>query len=238
MALDLKCSFSLRALQPKASNPQFPFWLHYPFSWFPQMENTQICNLPTVCLSLGEATKPWQGMGRSHLRALEAEPTKGGKLQNWRIGFGNSIPRVLQSCAGVLAKQRWEIKEKMLRCFWSWNEEFPVLLSTGDTSLLKTRVLDVLSQSKHSWSQPGEQEGKEEEPGKVRNSPSPTFPSTLPMQISPSSPFSLCHGPAALRTNLVPQQKMLFIHFHYICASLLLSSLFLVLSCFSSRAGR
>lgn len=199
-----------------------------------------ICSLPTVCLSLGEATKPpWQGMGRSHLRGLEAEPTEGGKVQNWRIGFGNSIPQMLQSCAAVHAKQSWEIKENMFRCFWRWNEEFPILLSTGDVSLLKKmRVLDVLSQSQHSWAQPGEQEEKEEEPREGEDLSFPHFSLHSSHADFPLLSFSPRHGPTAPRTNLVPQQKMLFIHFHYICASLLLSSLFLVLSCFSSRAGR
>lgn len=155
-----------------------------------------ISSLPTVSLSLGEAMKPpWQGMRKSHLRALEAEPTQGGKLQNWRIGFGNSTPQVPQSCAGVPEKQSWEIKEKMLRCFWSWNEEFLVLSSTADTSFLGSWGC-WMSQSKHSWPQP-EQEEKEEEP---REGEDLSFPHFSLHWLPPPLPF-----PAAT----VPQHQEL-----------------------------
>lgn len=46
--------------------------------------------------------------------------------------------------------------------------------------------------------------------------------SLFPPLTASSSPFSRCHGPTAPRTNLVPQQQMLFIHFHYICAAFFL----------------
>lgn len=89
-----------------------------------------ICSLPTVGVpgrghesSLagnGEVT-PESTWSWAHRRRETAE------LQDWVWEFH-------PSSAAVLAKQSWEIKENMFRCFWSWNEEFPVLLST---SLLK-----------------------------------------------------------------------------------------------------
>lgn len=138
-----------------------------------------ISSLPTVCLSLGEAMKPpWQGMRKSHLRALEAEPTQGGKLQNRRIGFGNSTPQVPQSCAGVLEKQSWEIKEKMLRCFWSWNEEFHVLSSTADTSFLGSWGCWMCCPNPNIPDHSQNRKKRKRSPGKVRICPSLTFPST------------------------------------------------------------
>lgn len=222
----------------KPQKSQFPLWLHYPLSWCPQMEKYPGFAVYQLFVSLWE--KPQNLLGRERgghtWEGLKLSPQKERNCKTKGLDLGIPSPNC---CSPVQLSRLSRAEKSRKRCSDAPEGEMKNSLSTGDASLIKKwrcwmccANLNIPEHSQES------RKKRKRSPGKVRICPSLTFPSTLPTLISPSSPFPPCHGPTAPRTNLVPQQKMLFIHFHYICASLLLSSLFLVLSCFSSRAGR
>lgn len=188
-----------------------------------------ICSLPTVGVpgrghesSLagnGEVT-PESTWSWAHRRRETAE------LQDWVWEFH-------PSSAAVLAKQSWEIKDALMLLELKWRIPSPAE-HRGHLFYKKWGCWMCCPHPNIPDHSQESRKKRKRSQGKVRICPSLPFPLPFPMLIPPPLPFPS----ATPRTNLVPQQKMLFIHFHYICASLLLSSLFLVLSCFSSRVGR